>query len=70
MQFDWQTVIALICVLAAACALIQRLAQWVNGSASGCHGCPSKCSSKELPLVSIDLSPNVKSLSSKTRAAR
>jgi hypothetical protein len=60
MILDWQTVIALMIVLAAAGGLALRVRSWVRGQAesgcgSSCQGCPAATGKQQ--LVQIQLGP-------------
>ncbi|MFK7817817.1 MAG: FeoB-associated Cys-rich membrane protein [Planctomycetaceae bacterium] len=62
-DFDWQSIASLVCVLLAA-AYIAR-ATWktfagkkASACGSSCSGCDSAAGPKELPLVSLKLSPS------------
>lgn len=59
--FQWQTIVALICVAAAAVGIIWRARRWLSGAASsGCHGCPARQDKEVVPLSSLKLSPSLK----------
>ena len=50
---DWQTVIALMTVIAAAAMMAKRILGWLSGSTkSACHSCPARNAS-DPPLVQI-----------------
>ena len=58
---DWQTIVAVVCVAAAAAAILRRARNWLNGSAkSGCHSCPARQPESVIPLSSLKLSPTLK----------
>ena len=58
MPFDWQTIICLICVAAAAIALGRRSWRLLCGEPDGCGGCSATCgepaSEDEESVVSED----------------
>jgi hypothetical protein len=56
-MFDWQTMIALVVVAAAACMLLRHALGFLrSGGQKGCAACPSRSQStggKSLPLVQL-----------------
>ena len=61
MNFDWQTILALLCVAFAAAAVAWRMRGWLDGSAqsgcgAGCQSCPAR---KEPPLVQIEFRKSI-----------
>jgi hypothetical protein len=62
MTWDWQQVVALMCVAAAVFVLGRRAHRWwktsaAGGCASGCHSCSEKNPSAPVhkPLVTLEL---------------
>jgi hypothetical protein len=56
--FDWQIVVALLSVFAAAVMVIRRAISWMSGrTPSGCHSCPAHKANPNangVPIVPLD----------------
>ena len=60
--FDWQSVVALACVVLAAVLIVRRVWSFLhpvgNGCGGGCVGCGSKSETSGGGLVSLSLPPS------------
>ncbi|MCC6512096.1 MAG: hypothetical protein IT423_23565 [Pirellulaceae bacterium] len=68
MNTDGQTLIALLCVAAAAIELARRTHGWLRGSRqSACSSCPARASSPVVSLSSIQVSSSLASREPESR---
>lgn len=61
MFFEWQTILALLCVMAAVVAVAKRAHGWLSGSReSSCSSCPARKAPTIVTLGSLNISPTLK----------
>lgn len=66
-SIDWQTVVAIICVIAAATVIARRALGWLTGATrSGCSSCPANQSKPVVPMSSLTLSDSLKKRTTKS----
>ncbi len=56
MDFDWQTIVALLIVLAAAMAVARRWLRWLTAPSTACGGCrkcPAGSAASDKPAASL-----------------